>query len=159
MFGNIYNWQLIAILLSSYKSLFYSQPYILMFQELMFKNTPSGIFTIGRRYRRQSSDTSKAFRHIPLRHYTDYVDFTHHRPLGAVLVGVEMGGIPLKEYVHPEQAIYLLGAEDYGLPEPIREKCNHIVSIESLGLPSYNVAIAGSLIMYDRMVRRNDHDK
>ena len=117
----------------------------------------SGIFTIGRRYRRQSSDTSKAFRHIPLRHYTDYADFTHHRPLGAVLVGVEMGGIPLKEYVHPEQAIYLLGAEDYGLPEPIREKCNHIVSIESLGLPSYNVAVAGSLVMYDRMIRRNNH--
>ena len=111
----------------------------------------SGIFTIGRRYKQQSSDTCKAMRHIPLRNYVDYDDFAKHRPEGAVLVGIEMDGIPLSEYPHKRQAIYLLGAEDYGLPDAIRERCNHIVSIESVNQPSYNVAVAGSIVMYHRV--------
>ena len=111
----------------------------------------SGIFTIGKRYKKQSSDTSKAFRHIPLRHYTDYEDFTNHRPLEVVLVGIEMGGIPLSEYIHKHQSIYLLGAEDYGLPDSIRARCNHIVSLESINQLSYNVAVAGSIVMYHRV--------
>lgn len=115
----------------------------------------SGIFTIGRRYKTQSSDTTKAWRHIPLRHYKDYGDFTAHRPMGAVLVGVEMDGIPLGNYSHFERCVYLLGAEDYGFPPAIREKCNHVVSIESVNYPSYNVAVAGTLVMYDRMIRKN----
>ena len=110
----------------------------------------SGIFTIGRRYKHQSSDTCKSGRHIPLRNYLDYDDFTKHRPMGAILVGIEMGGIPLSEYTHKHQAIYLLGAEDYGLPDTIRERCNHIVSLESVNLPSYNVSVAGSIVMYHR---------
>jgi len=114
----------------------------------------SGIFTIGRRYKKQSSDTTKTYRHVPLRHYIDYDDFTSHRPQGAVLVGIEMEGIPLSEYTHHRQAIYLLGAEDYGLPESIRERCNHIVSLEAINVLSYNVAVAGSIVMYDRMVHK-----
>lgn len=111
----------------------------------------SGIFTIGKRYKKQSSDTVKSFRHIPLRHYVDYEDFTNHRPRGAVLVGIEMDGIPLSEYTHKHQAIYLLGAEDYGLPDSVRERCNHIVSLESVNQLSYNVAVAGSIVMYHRV--------
>jgi tRNA G18 (ribose-2'-O)-methylase SpoU len=111
----------------------------------------SGIFTIGRRYKKQSSDTYKVFRHVPLRHYADFNDFQTHRPLGAILVGIEMGGIPLSEFSHPQRAIYLLGAEDHGLPEKILEQCNMVLSLESIGPLSYNVAVAGSIVMYHRV--------
>lgn len=111
----------------------------------------SGVFTIGRRYRQQASDTCKTPRHIPLRHFLTIEDFLVHRPVGAVLVGIEMGGTPLHQFTHPKQAIYLLGAEDHGLPPDVIKRCNVIVSLEAVRQASYNVAVAGSLVMYDRL--------
>lgn len=110
----------------------------------------SGIFTIGRRYRGQSSDTCQAHRHIPLRHYQDFEEFNRFRPAGAILVGVEMGGIPIQEFTHPQRAIYLLGAEDHGLPPKIIERCNVLVSLSAVTRESYNVAVAGSIVLYHR---------
>jgi len=115
----------------------------------------AGIFTIGKRYKRQSSDTYKTFKHIPLRHFTVFDDFYVTIPYGAALVGVEMGGIPLSRFAHPKQAIYLLGAEDYGLPEWILDQCRFVVSLESVGMSSYNVAVAGSIVMYHRQFLYN----
>ena len=111
----------------------------------------AGIFTIGRRYKKQSSDTYKTFRHIPLRNYIDYDDFNEHRPMDAQLIGIEMDGEPLSEFKHPKQAIYLLGAEDHGLPDIIQEKCNKIISLSAVNRASFNVAVAGSIVIYDRV--------
>jgi tRNA G18 (ribose-2'-O)-methylase SpoU len=72
------------------------------------------------------------------------------------LIGVEMGGTALTEFRHPERAIYLLGAEDHGLPKPVRDKCQSIVSLQSINQESYNVAVAGSLVMYHRRAARNE---
>jgi tRNA G18 (ribose-2'-O)-methylase SpoU len=74
--------------------------------------------------------------------------------MNAVLIGVEFGGTNLQEFKHPKQAIYLLGAEDHGLPDDIISRCNQIISIESINMQSYNVSTAGSLVMYDRVFRR-----
>ena len=65
-----------------------------------------------------------------------------------------MGGVPLASFEHPERAIYLLGAEDHGLPPAIVRQCSHVVSLEAARTPSYNVAVAGSLVMYDRLSKR-----
>lgn len=110
----------------------------------------SGIFTIGKRYSRQSSDTTNATAHLPLRHYITFDELMNNRPNGARLVGVEFGGKPLSEYTHPEQAIYILGAEDHGLPDNIINQCNDLITIESIRQPSFNVSVAGSIIMYHR---------
>ena len=113
----------------------------------------SGIFTIGNRYKRQCSDTPKSHRHIPLRHYDDFDDFNYHRPFDTLLVGVEIGGAALREFNHPNSCIYLLGAEDYGLPQEIIRSCDCVLSIESINTPSFNVAVAGSIVMYDRLAK------
>jgi len=112
-----------------------------------------GIFTIGARYAAQSSDTCKAWLRIPLRNYTDFEDFNAHRPYGVPLVGIEMGGTPLASFAHPERAIYLLGAEDHGLPSAWQARCQHIVSIEAVREASYNVAVAGSLVLWHRLIQ------
>jgi len=112
----------------------------------------SGIFTIGRRYKAQASDTCKATRHIPLRHYETLDDFQTHRPIDCLLVGVEFGGVTLSAFVHPKQCVYLLGAEDHGLSPDALSICQCVVSIESVNLMSYNVAVAGSIVMYHRLV-------
>ena len=115
-----------------------------------FQLGASGIFTIGRRYRAQTSDTLKTPRHIPLRHFDTFDLWAETRPHGAVLVGIEMGGKALETFTHPVQAVYLLGAEDHGLPPQVLERCDRVVSLSAVRTESYNVAVAGSLVMYHR---------
>ena len=110
----------------------------------------SGIFTIGARYKKQASNTYKTERHIPLRCFDTFEEFLSARPYAAILVGIEMGGDMLKTFKHPKQAVYLLGAEDHGLPPEIMKQCNKLISLEAIGQPSYNVAVAGSIVMYHR---------
>jgi tRNA (guanosine-2'-O-)-methyltransferase len=110
-------------------------------------------FTIGKRYKSQASDTMKASKHVPLYHFTDFDDFNSHRPVDCQLVGVELDltAKPIPGFCHPERAIYLLGAEDNGLPEYVQAKCQHLVTLDG---GSFNVAVAGSIVMYDRVHSR-----
>lgn len=112
------------------------------------------IFTIGHRYQKlQPSDTEASYKHIPLWHFDDMDDFRKHIPKDCSLIGVEIHsvGYDLKDFVHPERAIYLLGAEDYGLGYNELGACKYIVRITSKRC--INVAVAGSIILYDRMVK------
>lgn len=111
------------------------------------------IFTIGKRYKKQSSDTPKSWQHIPLYHFADMEQFLGFVPHDCRVVAIEMGGASLVDYKHHERCIYLLGAEDYGLPRDVVGKCHTLVSIPSIRTESYNVAVAGSLAMYDRMAK------
>ena len=106
------------------------------------------VFTVGRRYKKQHSDTTKTWRHVPMFNWSTFEEM--NRPMDCVLVGIEMGGESLMEFEHPERAIYLLGAEDHGLPDDILKQCDAIISIPSIRTESYNVSVAGSIVMYDR---------
>ncbi len=64
-----------------------------------------------------------------------------------------MGGTPLSEFVHPRNAIYILGSEDHGVPKSVVRGCREVVSLECELYGSYNVAVAGSIVMYDRMMK------
>jgi tRNA G18 (ribose-2'-O)-methylase SpoU len=111
------------------------------------------IFTVGPRYKRQASDTTKAWRHVPLLTFTDIDDLISHLPYACPLVAVEMGYEPLRGFLHPQRCAYLLGAEDHGLPSDIISRCQEAISLEAERMASYNVAVAGSLVMYDRFVK------
>ncbi len=111
----------------------------------------AGIFTIGRPYKHQTSDVAKVEYQLPLRCYETFEEFEAARPVGAVLVGVELGGVPLAQFHHPAQAIYLLGSEANGLPPKVLARCQSVVSVEAINKASYNVAVAGSLVMYHRI--------
>lgn len=111
------------------------------------------IFTIGRRYKQQASDTTKAPKHIPLFHYTDWEDFKAHVPSDCPVVAIELSerSRPIETYLHPERCIYLLGAEDHGIPTEKLKYCRDVVQIP--GDYCYNVSVAGSIVMYDRTVK------
>lgn len=108
------------------------------------------VFTIGRRYKYQTSDTFRTADSLPLKHYLTFENFLEEGHSGLPIIGVEMGGSLLREFSHPARAIYLLGAEDNGLPAYVLAKCDYVVSLEAVGWPSYNVAVAGSIVMYHR---------
>lgn len=110
----------------------------------------SFIFTVGERYYRHATDTTKAWKSIPLFEYKTLPDFLAMIPRDCSLVGVETSGTKsLERFTHPERAIYLLGAEDRGLSEAAMAKCSWVVRIESAYC--LNVATTGSIVMYDRI--------
>jgi len=111
------------------------------------------IFTIGGRYREQSSDTTKAWRHIPLVCFQTLEQFLDARPYDCRLVGVEYDNAACKlaQYGHAKRSIYLLGAEDVGLSNAAKGACDECVIIPSRYC--LNVATAGSIVMYDRAVK------
>jgi tRNA G18 (ribose-2'-O)-methylase SpoU len=110
------------------------------------------IFTVGARYRQQASDTPKTPRHKPLFHFADLADLIDHLPHSTPLVGIELDprATMLGEFVHPERACYLLGAEDHGLTVEQRDACHQLVQIEGPKPQSLNVSVAGSLVMHHR---------
>ena len=113
----------------------------------------AGVFIIGARFPKQASDTVKSWLHVPVREYKDFDHFQNCRPSGALLIGVEMGGRSLNGYCHPEQAVYLLGAEDHGLPPSIVAKCQSVISLDAARTQSFNVSVAGSIVMYHRSMQ------
>ena len=112
------------------------------------------IFTIGTRYpKRQSADTMNTPQHIPLFEYNSWADFKNCIPRNAVIVAIELDdkSRPIENFVHPERAIYLLGAEDKGIPEEVLQDCRTIIQIP--GNHSVNVGVAGSIVIYDRLLK------
>ena len=109
------------------------------------------VFTIGPRYKKQPSDTMFASRHVPLRSYESFADFYAHMPHDCRLIGVELDdrAVALSAFSHPERCVYLLGAEDNGLSSEARERCHRLVQLR--GDFCFNVAVAGSIVLYDRL--------
>ena len=113
------------------------------------------MFTIGKRYETMRSDKRKSWRHIPLFEYEDFSSFRSSLPKDSKLVGIELDerSQPLMTYTHPERVVYLLGAEDFGLPEDVIASCDDIIQLP--GDYSLNVSVAGSIVIYDRLLKRD----
>lgn len=117
------------------------------------------LFLIGRRFKQQASNTVAAQRHLPLYEYASTDDFIRDGiPYDCRLIGVEIApeAKPIKDFAHPERAIYVLGAEDSGLSKKIRDKCWGLIEIPSIFC--LNVAVAGSIVLYDRLLKEVDNE-
>jgi tRNA G18 (ribose-2'-O)-methylase SpoU len=109
------------------------------------------IATIGKRFKEQHTDTTKAHLHLPVFEYKDFDDFHEHLPEGCQLVGLELDSKArdLKGFVHPSRAVYLVGAEDSGIPQEVLKSCQYVIKLK--GDYSMNVAVAGSIVLYHRV--------
>ena len=113
------------------------------------------IFSIGNRLKYQASDVPKTYRHVPLFRYKSIDEFINQGiPYNCQLVGIEMHkeSRSLKNFVHPERAIYILGAEDSGLHIDIIKHCTNIIQLP--GKTCLNVAVAGSIVLMDRELKK-----
>ncbi len=108
-------------------------------------------FTIGATYQalEARADTSKGQWHLP--HFNWVAVDEMALPEGCKLVGVELldEAIDLPSFRHPMRAAYVLGPEQGSLSEGLIERCDHIVRIPTRFC--VNVAMAGAILMYDRM--------
>ncbi len=111
-------------------------------------------FTIGAGYDARASrlaDTADTPAHLPLWRF-DTLDAIQ-LPQGCALVGIELldDATELPSFRHPLSAAYVLGPERSGLSPELRARCRHIVKIPTRF--SLNLAVAGALVLYDRMLQ------
>ncbi|KMQ51171.1 RNA methyltransferase, TrmH family [Chitinispirillum alkaliphilum] len=111
------------------------------------------VFLINSKFKKSKSDTQKTWRSVPTYSYDSFDQFYENLPFSCVLVGVEMtdNAVCLENFKHPERACYLLGSEKHGLSSKAIEKCHKLIRLT--GDHSMNVAVAGSIVMYDRVVK------
>jgi tRNA G18 (ribose-2'-O)-methylase SpoU len=95
------------------------------------------------------SDTSKALEQLPFHMFDSVADF--RLPQGCQLVGIELteDAHLLPSFRHPRMAAYVLGSERMGLSDDMLGLCDHVIQIPTRF--SLNLAVAGALVLYDRM--------
>lgn len=109
------------------------------------------VVTTGGRYRRQATDTTSAWKHIPVisaGHIFDHVP----RDCQRVAIEITPDAIPLPGFVHPERAFYIFGPEDGSLPASVINECQHVVQIPTKFC--MNLAATVNVVLYDRMQKQ-----
>ena len=96
------------------------------------------------------SDTTGSTEHLPWYSYDSMA--TLALPDNARLVGVELteAATDLPSFRHPTCAAYLLGPENGSLSPAALAACEHVIRIPTRFC--LNVATAGAIVMYDRMI-------
>mmetsp|Transcript_12514 Transcript_12514/g.16211 ORF Transcript_12514/g.16211 Transcript_12514/m.16211 type:complete len:324 (+) Transcript_12514:125-1096(+) len=115
------------------------------------------VFSIGARYKskiEKRCDTYNTYTKIPFLQFKDSTQFLESVPYNAPWVAVEMGGEPLETFKHPSRCVYILGSEDHGLSKDILARCRFRVTLPCVKDSNFNVAAAGSILMYDRHVKQ-----
>lgn len=111
------------------------------------------VFTIGKRYKKQCSDVGLSGV-IPIFNFETVTEFLKSIPPCEKITAIELvdNSIKLKEYKHRNTGCYILGSEDGGLPNEILNN-DRFEFVEIEGGKSLNVAVAGSIVLYDRIIK------
>lgn len=106
------------------------------------------IVTSGQRYSPVSSDTMKAYRHIPFLQAEDVFDVI---PYDCVPVAVDIlpGAVDLPRYHHPERAFYIFGPEDGTLGSKVTSRCRDAIVVPTRNC--MNLAATVNVVLYDRL--------
>ncbi len=109
------------------------------------------VFTIGRTYKTQASDTPRSNQHIPVLNFRTLDQAWCHLPQNWMPIGVEITdeSESIVNFVHPKSAIYLFGPEGGGLSKSVVKKCKYVLEIPSNRC--LNLGICASIVMYDRI--------
>jgi tRNA G18 (ribose-2'-O)-methylase SpoU len=99
---------------------------------------------------RARSDTSQAEFQLPVYDFASVEALS--LPRGCRLVGCELvdEAIPLPSFRHPLNAAYVFGPERSSLSPAMLARCHHVVKIPTRFC--INLAVAGAVVMYDRLL-------
>ena len=111
-------------------------------------------FTVGAGWDSRAArraDTADTPSHVPMWRFTGLDQLS--LPQGCVLVGIERldTATDLPSFRHPLNAAYVLGPERAGLSPELLGRCRHVVRIPTRF--SLNLAVAGALVLYDRLLQ------
>lgn len=68
-----------------------------------------------------------------------------------VCVELAVNAIPLPEYSHPQNALYIFGPEDGSISQEIIDKADDVVYIPTIGC--MNLAATVNVLLYDRLAK------
>lgn len=102
------------------------------------------------RIKRSHTDTTKAWRHMPLIHADDLMEVCPYACV-PVVVEVAEGATQLCTFKHPESAFYIFGPEDGSVSEELLGCCKHVVSIPTRFC--LNLAATVNIVLYDRLTK------
>lgn len=113
------------------------------------------VYTIGRKYTKQATDTGDATKNIPYFFYPSVDDLLNFRPRHTKIVCIELSeqARSLDNFCHPENAIYLLGNESYGIHQEVLDKSDFTVQISTPHSLCLNIAVAAGIVMYSRYLQ------
>lgn len=103
----------------------------------------------GQRFKRQVTDTMKAWRHIPLIQCDDLHAVI---PFDCQPVCVELTdkARDLTNFVHPERAFYIFGPEDGSVP---RDLTDRYLTVKAPSDFCMNLAATVNVVLYDRRAK------
>lgn len=96
------------------------------------------------------TDTSRTVGSVPYYEYDNLDQMI--LPKGCALVGVELSdeAVDIPSFRHPLNAAYILGSERLSVSDAVLARCDHVIKIPTKF--SLNVATAGAIVMYDRLL-------
>jgi len=104
---------------------------------------------------RLAADTQKVHEIVPLEHYEDLL--TAIEP-GMKLVCIDLieGAIPLPNFEHPDNAMYLFGPEDGTIKQQVINKADSVVYVPTIGC--MNLAASVNVVLYDKLAKSQVHE-
>jgi tRNA(Leu) C34 or U34 (ribose-2'-O)-methylase TrmL len=113
----------------------------------------AALFIQGNRYHGAPTDTMKGTRHMPLVQVDDLHEIV---PFNCVPVAVDLipGATDIREYQHPERALYIFGPEDGTLGSRVTDWCRDVVFVPTRGC--MNLACTVHTILFDRAMKRGE---
>ncbi len=96
------------------------------------------------------TDTKDVSRKIPLNAVTS---LTSNLPPEQQVVCVDLveGAIPLPEFEHPENALYIFGPEDGTIAQETIDRADAVVYVPTIGC--MNLAASVNVLLYDRLAK------
>ena len=112
----------------------------------------------GQRYDRAAkfyTDTKNVSEHIPLQQVDSFIDYKKD---GRKLVCVDLveGAIALPDFEHPDEAIYVFGAEDSSVSQKLVDNADAVVYVPTIGC--MNLAASVNVLLYDRLAKQRYMD-
>lgn len=107
----------------------------------------------GVRYARAAkfhTDTHQAAREIPLTSVDSLLD-NLEPDFKVICVDLIEGAIPLPEFIHPAQALYIFGPEDGTISQDVIDQADAVVYMPTTGC--MNLAASVNVLLYDRLAK------
>jgi tRNA(Leu) C34 or U34 (ribose-2'-O)-methylase TrmL len=89
--------------------------------------------------------------------WLESADLGFARGAAPVCVEITAGAEDLRDFVHPERALYVFGPEDGGVPKGIRNHCHRFVRIplpDASERTPFNLAAAVNIVLWDRFLKQ-----
>ena len=111
------------------------------------------VYYTGQRYQRAAkfnTDTKNVASTIPLTH-VEQIHQAASAGMSIICVDLIEGAIPLPNFTHPKNALYVFGPEDGTISQDIIDRADSVVYVPTIGC--LNLAASVNVLFYDRLCK------